>query len=171
MTFQFASWGYNLSFRPSLNALNVTEVPWASHKQGSLNFLLPSASSATHHTPLPFVPLCFLFPSPLFLCLNKLNHPPFLHFLCPQELYPSLPCSPPSSFSLFLHYLWLSFYHKSLPPLSPNILLYFSMPLTSCMTYPIPLSLPCPHPPSFPLFLNHLWMLRCHQGQIRHREA
>src|ERR1700676_477733 len=50
---------------PPCNALNVTEVPRTSHKQGSLNFLLPFASPATHHTPLPFVPplLSLSFPT------------------------------------------------------------------------------------------------------------
>src|SRR5882762_10448748 len=101
--------------------------------------------------PCPLSPFCFLFPSPLFLCLNKLKHPLFYTFPAHKNyIHPSAPHPP--HFSLLLHYLWLSFYHKSLPPLSPNILLYFSMPLTSCMTYPIPLPLPCSHPPSFPLF-------------------
>src|SRR5882762_7265486 len=45
--------------------------------------------------PCPLSPFCFLFPSPLFFCLNKLKHPLFLHFSCPQELYPSSAAHPP----------------------------------------------------------------------------
>ena len=121
--------------------------------------------------PCPLSPFAFSFLPHFFCALINWTTPLFYTFSVHKNYIHPYPAPHPPHFHFFLHYLWLSFYHKSLPPLSPNILLYFSMPLTSCMTYPIPLSLPWPHPPSFPLFLNHLWMLHCHQGQIRHREA
>src|ERR1700674_318493 len=85
--------------------------------------------------PCPLSPLCFLFPSPLFLCLNKLKHPLFYTFPAHKNyIHPS--ASHPPHFHFFCTIYGCPSIIRASPPLSPNILLYFSMPLTSCMTYP-----------------------------------
>ena len=79
--------------------------------------------------------------------------PSFIHYIslfshAPRPLHdPShspAPACPSYPFSLFMHYLWLSFCYQHLSPLLYIIFHSFPIPSTSCIIHPIPLALPAP---------------------------
>ena len=121
----------------------MNEVPWASHKQGSLNFLLPlSLLLSTIHS-CPFLPIYFPLPPPHFDALINWTTPFFTLFLPKNYIH----SHPPH----FHTYLWLSLHHKSLPHFQPTYYSIFQYPLPHA--WPISSSCPSPAPsPLFPLF-------------------
>src|SRR5882762_3843010 len=89
--------------------------------------------------PCPLSPFCFLFPSPLFLCLNKLKHPIFYTFPAHKNyIHPSAPHPP------HFHFFCTMYGCPSIIRASPHChLTYYS--IFQCPS-------PAPIPPHFRFF-------------------
>src|ERR1700730_13306778 len=109
---------------------------------------LPMNKESPNFPPAPFpllppiihpsllAPLCFPSASPLYYKLIYLQ-PSFLYPIClPIVFFPTLLL--PSSFSHFLHYLWLSPCSQNLSPHPSDISKCSSTLSIPCMTYTIP---------------------------------